>query len=353
MIGTKSIVLLSISAFMAWSVSSNRAERTDQFTRLSGSTPIHKIMKSCGAPMPLHYIEKTDSVLVRKGWEITHLGRTSDANGNRLERQSKHFVCVDCHNDRREDPDLLQSDPNARLNYAIQNNIPFLQGTTFHGIVNRRHFYNGDYAKKYGSLIHNAKDTLRNAIQVCATQCSQGRALNAYEMEAVLHYFNSLELKLSDLNFKAHELDTLNFFYNFQLAYDKSITVADENAIEMLQSKYNDASAATFLSTPDMRFRGNGATGNPETGKAIYRLSCMHCHAKGRVSQFELNDEKITFRFLKRHLNRPKFFNIYFHVREGTYAKPGHRPYMPNFTKERMSEQQLEDLIAYINQQAE
>lgn len=353
MFGAKFIVLLGLSAFMAFGVAADQSGKKDRYVALDKNTSVNQILKSCGAEMPLHYIEKTDSVLVRKGWEITHLGRTSDADGQRLERQSKHFVCVDCHNDRREDADLTLSDPNARLTYAIQNNIPFLQGTTFFGIVNRKHFYNGDYAKKYGELITNAADTLRNAIQVCATQCSQGRALNAYEMEAVLHYFNSLELKLSDLNFATHEWDTLNYFYNFQLQYDQAITQADDAAIRMVQAKYAEYSPATFISTPDMRFRGNGKNGNPEIGKEIYRLSCMHCHAKGRVSQFELNFEKITFRFLKRHLARPKFFNIYFHVREGTYAKPGHRPYMPNFTKERMSEQQLEDLIAYINQQAE
>ncbi|RMF22347.1 MAG: cytochrome c, partial [Bacteroidetes bacterium] len=37
----------------------------------------------------------------------------------------------------------------------------------------------------------------------------------------------------------------------------------------------------------------------------------------------------------------------------GTYAIPGHKPYMPHYPLERMSKQQVEDLRAYIEQQCE
>ena len=69
---------------------------------------------------------------------------------NELSFISKYYVCTTCHNLEIEDPDLRVSDPETRLTFAKENDLPFLQGSTFKGIVNRESWYNDDYVKKYG-----------------------------------------------------------------------------------------------------------------------------------------------------------------------------------------------------------
>jgi mono/diheme cytochrome c family protein len=44
---------------------------------------------------------------------------------------------------------------------------------------------------------------------------------------------------------------------------------------------------------------------------------------------------------------------LYQIVRYGTYAKTGRKQYMPLYTKEKMSDEQLNDLVAYIKKTAE
>ena len=48
----------------------------------------------------------------------------------------------------------------------------------------------------------------------------------------------------------------------------------------------------------------------------------------------------------ENHASRLKA--LYEIVRHGTYADTGHRAYMPNFTAERLSNAQVEDLRAYV-----
>jgi mono/diheme cytochrome c family protein len=45
--------------------------------------------------------------------------------------------------------------------------------------------------------------------------------------------------------------------------------------------------------------------------------------------------------------------SLYQIVRYGTYAKTGRKQYMPLYTKEKMSDEQLNDLVAYIKKTAE
>ena len=70
------------------------------------------------------------------------------------------------------------------------------------------------------------------------------------------------------------------------------------------------------------------------------------------ATNYVLDNSKITFNRLENHLRKQGNQSVYQITRKGTYAIPGYRPYMPHYTKQRMSDQQLEDLIAYINQKA-
>jgi len=75
--------------------------------------------------------------------------------------------------------------PEARLTYTAERGLPFLQGTTMYGAVSRETYYNGDYDKKYGELVKPARHDIRGAIQLCAVECAQGRALKDWELESI------------------------------------------------------------------------------------------------------------------------------------------------------------------------
>ena len=267
-------------------------------------------------------------------------GKTSAASA----KQSKHFVCTSCHNVVKEDPDLSNPSPEARLDHAIKNQIPFLQGTALYGAVNRTSFYNDDYEKKYGDLVAPARNNLREAIQLCAVECSQGRALKNWELESVLAYLWTIDLKIEDLNLSPDEMVQISEALNGEM--DK------EKAINIIKTKYQKGAPAHFVDPPSNRKEGIAYKGNPENGKWIYELSCQHCHAQKRYSHFNLDDSKFSFKHLNRHISRYTRYSIYQVSRYGTSPKNFKRAYMPQYSREKMSEEQLEDLRAYIESRA-
>lgn len=307
-------------------------------------TPVWEALAALGVPMPNHVVKKgVEGVSIEKGKELVLTGVTTSPKGRKVGVQSKFYVCTSCHNVKKEDPDLRTSDPQARLDYAAEKELPFLQGTTLYGAVNRLHFYNGDYQKKYAGVegIAEAKNDLRAAIQVCAVECSKGRALKEWEMESVLAYLWSLEFKMNDLGFSNSDWVDLQ---------DKLKDKSNHKSIAKgIQSMYLAYSPATFVEPPSNFKEGYAANGNAVNGKKIYDLSCMHCHGKKRYSYFNLNESKMTFRFLKRNFEKHRsHFSSYQLIRHGMGPRNGRKAYMPNYTKERMSDQQVEDLKAYI-----
>ena len=285
-------------------------------------------------------------VSVEVGRDLIYTGKAEKKGSGKTKQQSKHFVCTSCHNMKREDPDLRFSDPQARLLYAKKNGLPFLPGTTLYGAVNRTNFYNGDYEQKYGDLVKPARNNIREAIQLCAVECSQGRALEPWEMESVLAYLWTIELKLKDLNLTEGDLQEINR----ALSGDSGRGAM----VRKLKGLYLDGSPATFVTPPEDRKMGYEVTaGNPGNGKMIYDLSCKHCHEDGRYAFFELDDSWFSFRFLEKHFPRYTRYSGYQVIRYGTSPITGKRAYMPNYTLEKMSHQQLEDLRAYVEQQAD
>ena len=61
-----------------------------------------------------------------------------------------------------------------------------------------------------------------------------------------------------------------------------------------------------------------------------------------------LDESKPTLNWLKRNITSDSDLSIYQIIRHGTYAASGHREYMPLYTQEKMSNQQVEDLRAFI-----
>lgn len=309
---------------------------------LSPEDEVAEILLELGDEPVAHYPDTTlEGVSVEAGRGIMLTGFAPAPGGGTTNKQSKHYVCTACHNIEREDPDLSVSDPQARLEYAKRNGLPFLQGTTLYGAVNRTSFYNGDYEQKYGDLVKPARNDLREAIQLCATECSQGRALEPWEMESVLAYLWTIGLKARDL-----------------MLYDQDKTVIDQAlagngdasaALQLIKSKYLEGSPATFVAPPEDRKAGYPVDiVDVENGQLVYELSCLHCHENERYSFFRLDDSKLTFQHLAKHFPKYTEYSVYQVGRYGTSPVPGSKPYMPNYTLEKLSHQQMEDLRAYI-----
>ncbi len=303
---------------------------------------VAKILYSLGMNPPEHYRKKLDPEKVRMGKELVTTGRTTNPNGMKSKYISNYFVCTDCHNQKREDPILYESNPEARLDYVRKTNQPFLQTTTFWGIVNRETWYNGDYEKKYGELVIPARTSLAEATQLCAKECSSGRYLKDWELEAIIQYYWTLELKLGDLEMSDKEMRKLNM-----LSHSEN---SRHELIDFLRGKFMTASPATFVEMPTSLKEGypERATANAQRGEQLYESSCMSCHRAHGPSLLILDKDKFTMKRFRRHLKRYDDFNLYQITRHGTYAEHGHQQYMPRYTAERLSNQQVEDLRAYI-----
>ena len=285
-----------------------------------------------------------EGVSAQVGEDLVKQGFSKGEDTKKAKRQSKHFVCTSCHNTVQEDPNLAILDPQARLEYAAEKGIPFLQGTTLYGAVNRETFYNDDYVLKYGELVEDAKYDIRGAIQLCAKECAQGRTLKDWELESILAYLWKIEITVGDLGLSADEKEKIG-----SAIQDESL---QSEAIAILQSKYAKSSPATFAYPPEDRKKGSGLIGIPSNGKLIYEQSCLHCHYKKEYSFLHLDSQKMSFTHLRGKIASYHRHSLYQVIRWGTYSKLGKKSYMPRYTLERMSDQQLADLRSYIELQA-
>jgi len=317
----------------------------DKVSGWNEDTNLQEVLSYLGAPKPLHYMENPSPEMVKMGRDLVWDGKTVGPNGSKSTYVSKHFMCTSCHNMEIEDPNLRFSNPETRLDYAIEKDIPYLQGTTFYGMVNRETWYNDDYILKYGDLVKPAHDNLREAIQLCAKECSQGRPLEQWEEDAILAYSWSLQYKMGDLNLNANNWKKLR-----TEAYDNNM---HPQLVSWLKSFYLQKSPATFVDAPANKDELIASTsGDVEKGKYLYEFSCRQCHHEDGESMFTLDYSKLSFAKLKHNMAKENSFSIYEIVRHGTHPGMGHRPYMPHFTRERMSDKQIDDLKAYIQQEA-
>lgn len=330
LIGTASLVLFGFTT-------------RENVERVEPDLSVMELLIELGQNPPEHYIASPDSSKVRMGYELVHEGRTTGPDGKKSTYISKFYVCTDCHNQVREDFDLVNPTPEGRLKYAMTNDLKFLQATTFWGMINRETFYNDDYEKKYGDLVKAARYSLAESTQLCAKECSSGRYLEAWEVDALLHYYNTLGVKMSDLDLTEKEIGIMasaNGLKEKQQIKDK------------LKVSYMTRSRAHFGDLPEDSSQGYSKVrpGDVAKGEEIYKRSCMTCHHEYGPSQLVLEAERLTFARFMRNIDKNTKFNLYEITRKGTYAEPGHRQYMPMYPLERMSNQQVEDLRAYIEE---
>lgn len=329
----KSIVFLAsiCSLFVAASVF--------QETQLTGEESVQDILEQLGAPASLN---RPDELVYGATAEIGEkLVKTGFTDKGVKKRQSKHFVCTSCHNIEQESAYLNLVDPQERLEYTTEKGLPFLPGSPLFGIVNRNRFYNDDYFKKYGDLVYSARTNIREAIQLCATECSQGRALKDWEIESILKYLWTIDLKLKNLVIDGNELDLLE-----QALQDDS---KHESARKLLESKFMDHEPSHLAPPPyNYKLGFDSIKGNPSNGKLIYENACLHCHKNNDYSFYELDNERPSFKQLARRMKRYNQGSFYHAIRYGTSPVYGKKAYMPYYTREKMSDQQLEDLRSYI-----
>lgn len=310
----------------------------------TAESKVNDVLFALGDEVPGWFPRDLSEVNIQRGKELILNGRTTDPDGKRSRYVSVYYMCTSCHNNVIEDPVLTVSNPQDRLEYAREHQIPFLQGTTFYGITNRESWYNDDYYKKYGDLVTPASHDLSEAVQLCASECAQGRPLVDWEMEAVLAYFYSISYTLSDLGYT--DEDAKRFASAASGDTDHTAVIAE------IKSKYALKSPATFEEPPyDIYWDQLNGKGNAENGKLVYELSCQACHKPAGVSDVVFGDNKQDFKAMSRWFDKNNWWLLQV-VRHGTHPAPGHKPYMPLYTTERMSNIMVEDLKAYIMQQA-
>ena len=306
------------------------------------NTPISEILHFYGEDFPSHKPKEVNEEILKRGRDLIFEGRTIGPDGKKSKYISKFYVCTSCHNPNQEDPNLAIFDPEARLDYVASKDMKYLPGSTFFGIANRESWYNDDYVLKYGALVEPASKSLAEATQLCAKVCSSGRYLEDWELEAILVYYWDNQIKLGDLALTDSEM--------------KKITEGEKGnnpeLIELIKSKYAQTSPATFGKTPKDYSEGYGLVGRPEEGKKIFELSCQACHQDGGVAGMTFENNQLLFKKFERHLTKKTDYNLYDIIRHGTYAADGKPRYMPLYPEEKISNQQLEDLVAYVKQEA-
>jgi mono/diheme cytochrome c family protein len=328
------LIFLIVGIIVAFSNSNDHVSKYTESTPNGMPKTVSEALLMIGADKPNHYIKKVNADSARMGEEIVRYGNLLDGSNKRI---SKYFVCTDCHNVQLETANPADESPEAVLEYGMKNGVPFLPASTFYGMYNKEHWYNDDYFKKYGDLVKPTRDSLYNAIQLCATQCSQGRKMDHWEVRAILHYYKSLELQISDLKFDEKELSK----------FSKLLSMDKKGAAKLLKEKYTQVNHAHFGSSDIPVVEGYEP--NADNGKYIFNKGCLHCHdSETGITNFTMSDDKLSLAFLHRKKNKYNHYAVPHITRYGTYAFSGRKQYMPMYSFEKMSEKQMLDLLFYI-----
>lgn len=318
---------------------------------ISEEMTVAELLTLLGANLPDHHADEPDPNLVEAGREIVRTGKTTHPEtGQETIRISAYFYCTDCHNNTPESEKLTSpADAAARLAYLHANDLPLVPGSTFAGIVNRESWYNGDYAEKYGLSPEgpSARNDLREAIKLCSRECSSGRDPEEWEIDAMLAYFQSLQWRMPDLGMTGADIAELK---------RRALNQTEHSAmIEEIRGQIELVASASFGEAPENPEKGYEIEGepDPENGKVVFERACLHCHGPDGASEHFFGNKPATWRKLADKFSAASGKSLYHLIRNGTKAGETKGPYMPNFTKERMSNQQIEDLRAYVEQMAE
>lgn len=293
--------------------------------------------------------EKLPIDAVQKGIDLATQGRTTEPNGSRGRKISRHFVCLDCHSTQREYSDLSVIDPQSRLLFADSMQRPFLPGPPLLGLVNRVLFFNDDFQKEWKEDFPKVEEShrdLRAAINVCNQSFGEGRELKAWEVESLLAYFWTLELKMRHLPLTEEEVELVEQAVNTNRQNLHAVNVIREHYVEVYPAHLVEP-------LPVEKRRATSPVVNDfKNGERVYELSCLYCHQDKRRSRFKLDREQRSFQFLKKHFDDGSKYSIYDVIRYHPGSKGNERSRMPHYTAERMSDHQIQDLRYYITRMA-
>ena len=99
------------------------------------------VMERLGEVMINQADHSISGVSAEKGRKIVFEGKSLDAKNQRMTRlQSPYFKCISCHNTTKEYKSLTNISADDKLARSIETGKPFVQASTFYGIVNRKTF---------------------------------------------------------------------------------------------------------------------------------------------------------------------------------------------------------------------
>jgi mono/diheme cytochrome c family protein len=265
---------------------------------------------------------------------------------------SEYYRCVHCHNLVREDRRLPVQDPEAREAMIRQAAPPqpelrdgavlsLTPGTTLWGAVNRERFYNGYYEKYHHLKLADGSamrpDRLGDAVMICSYFCSVGRFPQDWELNSILAFLWTLELRLKDVDLAPDEAQRLLILFN------RGKPDAVELARQALRRKYLAASAATEALLPyknedNVVYYGLPTpakiSGDARNGKFLYQSACAGCHGDVyAIAGRELAEDDEGFHKSIWH---------------GKTHPGKHKLYMPLFTAQRLTRPQAADIRAYL-----
>lgn len=341
-----SLFILSLLALTQLAVHS-APEHTPNL-EITDETLVWKVMTSLGK-VNVNVLDKEKPSSENKGRQLVTRGYTNTFKGNKTAPTSRKLFCVACHTIEKEHPNSNNISPQSRLEHGDSMDIPFLPGAPFYGLVNRVAFFNNDYQEIFSDknrvAVQVGHRDIRKAIQACNTLYAKGRTLAPWEIESILAFLWTLELKVGDLNMP----DTI-----IRIA-EEAINSSKDNAraVNLMRRYYKEVYAASLVLPLPIGERNliSPVLNDFANGKKVYRRSCLHCHAGKRYANFKLDGSQKTFKFLKKNFDIPSRYSIYDAVRYSPGSK-GNRTTPPHYTAERMSNQQLQDLRFYITQKA-
>ncbi|MDF1823870.1 MAG: cytochrome c [Verrucomicrobiales bacterium] len=287
-------------------------------TSITDETPLLTILKGLGEEVENLPPDSRTEEKVESGYELASEGHLESTAETQL---SSYFYCFDCHGLSPDSP---------------------LPAATFSGLVNRTTFFNGASAVRYGDS-SNAHTDLNEAIQFCSSKIARGRALKQPEMDALLAYLWSLELKLGDLSYTGADLAELK---------RRSLNPAEHaEIVQELQERYLTVATVTKGSIPEDSATGYVLESSPDktNGEKIWKETCLHCHDAEGASEHFFGDKISTWKNLAKRFSGEGEESLYHLLRSGTFDPDQPGSHMPMFSKERLSDTDIEDLRYFIS----
>ena len=323
----------------------------DNFT-IDDNTTLWDVMSKLGK-IKLNVVDVNRALNnVDKGKELVHTGQSSDFEGKRVPKLGQ-FTCISCHTIEKEFDKMQVSDPDKRLQYADSLQLAFLPGTPFYGLVNRIYYFTNDFQKdsiastfKYKDIIKKSHTDLRTAIQFCNYTYAHGRAMADWEIESILAYLWTLQIKMKDLQVEAKDMEDIQFALNNNTGNAKAVNLLRRYYLETYPAHLDKP-----LHSAERR-RTSPILNNFFNGEKVYERSCLHCHQNKAFANRSLDKDKSSFQYLKKHFDDSTSAHSVYEVHRFS-VKPIRalkKSKAPHFTRERMSNQQLQDLRFYITQ---